>query len=95
MAARYHDASTPNVPTEDADAVKRGMIKRFFHYVNDPNVSKLKKIGLMVFFVFLVFWPIDLIPDPIPFVGWLDDIGYVIVDALALVSLFRKGDNGK
>lgn len=77
---------------EDA---KVGMARRFIRYVNDPSVGKMKKLGLMVVFAVLVVSPIDFIPDFIPFAGQVDDLGYVLVDVLAFVSLFRRGNSEK
>jgi uncharacterized membrane protein YkvA (DUF1232 family) len=68
---------------------KVGRAKRFFRYVNDPNVGKLKKFGVMVVFAVLIASPIDFIPDLIPVAGQADDLAYLAVDIMAAVSLLR------
>lgn len=35
---------------------------------------KLLKIGVLIIAILYFVWPIDLIPDIIPVVGYLDDI---------------------
>lgn len=45
---------------------------------NKPPFSampKWKRIAIIVFAVLYVLSPLDLIPDWIPVVGWLDDLG--------------------
>lgn len=69
---------------------KVGMAKRFFRYVNDPSVSKLKKFGLMVVFTVLIVSPIDIIPDFIPVAGQVDDVAYLALDLMAGVALVRN-----
>ena len=53
-------------------------------YFTDPQVATWRKaVGVAA--VLYVILPVDLIPDVIPFIGWLDDLG-VITAALAFVS---------
>ena len=55
---------------------------RFFR---DPRAS----LGIKLLFVFAVFYlvfPFDVVPDVLPFVGWLDDLGLV---AIATTFLFK------
>jgi uncharacterized membrane protein YkvA (DUF1232 family) len=52
----------------------RGMGSRFFRYLADGRVPLWKKLaGLLA--VLYVLSPVDAIPDFIPIVGWLDDLG--------------------
>jgi uncharacterized membrane protein YkvA (DUF1232 family) len=47
---------------------------RFLHYVRDPRVPRWRRyLGLFAVVYFLM--PVDGIPDFIPLVGWLDDLG--------------------
>jgi len=52
----------------------RGMGSRFVRYLKDGRVPLWKKLaGLMAVIYFLS--PVDAIPDFIPILGWLDDLG--------------------
>jgi uncharacterized membrane protein YkvA (DUF1232 family) len=61
--------------------------------LKDPAVSRGVKIraaiGLAVIFTYVVS-PIDLIPDVIPFAGWLDDI-VVVPLGFALLRIITPG----
>ncbi len=39
------------------------------------------------------FWPADAIPDILPLVGWLDDVGLLTLALSTLASSFRKRSN--
>ena len=54
-------------------------------YFRDPDANKWGK-GLVLFAALYAVFPLDLIPDVVPFVGWLDDLG---VMSLALYHLAR------
>lgn len=47
-------------------------------YVRSASVSRWKKL-LGVLAVVYAVMPIDLIPDVVPVLGWLDDIGFLTV----------------
>ena len=47
-------------------------------YVRSPSVARWKKL-LGVLAVAYAVMPFDLIPDVIPVLGWLDDIGFLAV----------------
>jgi|APLak6261679142_1056127.scaffolds.fasta_scaffold00002_153 uncharacterized membrane protein YkvA (DUF1232 family) len=47
-------------------------------YVRSPRVARWKKV-LGVLAVLYAVLPVDLIPDVVPFFGWLDDIGFLTV----------------
>ena len=53
--------------------------------------------GLAVFFLVLSLMytasPIDLVPDAIPVIGWLDDIGFLATAMINLVQQFSKDQN--
>lgn len=53
--------------------------------------------GLAIFFVIMsmiyTISPIDLVPDAIPVVGWLDDLGFLITATLNAVQQFTKDQN--
>ncbi len=54
-------------------------------YFRDPDASMVGK-GFVLFAALYALFPLDLIPDMIPMVGWLDDLG---VMSLALFHLAR------
>lgn len=47
---------------------------RALRYFKDKDVSALKKL-LALFAVLYVVSPVDAVPDVIPLMGWLDDVG--------------------
>ncbi|WP_129596491.1 YkvA family protein [Anaerophilus nitritogenes] len=54
--------------------------KGIYKLIKDPKVSKWKKIMIVGSIVYVIS-PIDLIPDPILGLGWIDDavvVGYMI-----------------
>jgi uncharacterized membrane protein YkvA (DUF1232 family) len=59
-----------------------GALGRFFR---DSQASMLGK-AFVVASVLYIVWPADAIPDVVPVIGWLDDLG---VAALALGYLSR------
>ncbi len=64
---------------------------RAWAYFRDPEVRLLKKL-LGVFAVAYVVLPFDLIPDFIPVLGWLDDVGIVSAVAWYLVRQIKNHD---
>lgn len=52
------------------------MIKFFL----DKNADWKPKLGVGLAVLYLI-WPVDLLPDLAPFIGWLDDIGFGAVAA--------------
>lgn len=53
-------------------------------YVRSPGVARWKKLLGMLAVVYTIL-PFDLIPDVIPVLGWLDDIGFLAV-AFAFIT---------
>ena len=53
--------------------------------LRDPKGPRMAKVVTLIAVLYLV-WPADLIPDIVPFLGWLDDLG---ITALALWWLHR------
>lgn len=52
-------------------------------YLRSKDVPWWKK-GLGVLGVLYIVWPFDIIPDLIPIIGWLDDLG-VLAALIAFV----------
>ena len=65
--------------------------------VLDMNGASPWQKGLAVFFVIMSLLytvsPIDLAPDAIPVVGWLDDVGFLLTATMNAVQQFAKDQN--
>ena len=62
---------------------------RFFNYVRDPRVSSWRKLaGVMAVLYFLS--PVDVLPDFIPVLGWLDDLGVLSAAAFFMVREVQR-----
>ncbi len=62
---------------------------KLWSYLRDPGVAAWRKLA-GVAAVAYVLWPLDLIPDGIPVLGWLDDAGIVAAAAAFLVVEVRR-----
>ena len=62
---------------------------KLWSYLRDPGVASWRKLA-GVAAVAYVIWPLDLIPDAIPVVGWLDDVGILAAAAAFLVAEVRR-----
>lgn len=58
--------------------------------------SRLRAVGLefskyagAALLVLLVPSPIDILPDPVPVIGWLDDVGYIAGAVMAVRSALQ------
>jgi uncharacterized membrane protein YkvA (DUF1232 family) len=52
-------------------------------FLKDPQVALWRK-GLLVGAVLYALWPLDVIPDALPVIGWLDDVGLLSLAAAAV-----------
>ncbi|MBZ4418733.1 YkvA family protein [Myxococcus sp. RHSTA-1-4] len=67
----------------------RGMGTRFFSYVRDSRVPLWRKLaGVMAVVYFLS--PVDALPDVLPILGWLDDIGVLSAAAFFMVREVQR-----
>jgi len=59
------------------------VIRLIARLVGDPHLPRAAKVALVAAAVYLAS-PLDLIPDVIPFVGWVDDLllAAVVVDGV-------------
>jgi len=57
-------------------------------YLADPAISPLRKGALALALLYIIS-PLDALPDVIPVVGWLDDIGVL---GLLVTTLMRDLD---
>jgi uncharacterized membrane protein YkvA (DUF1232 family) len=62
---------------------------KLYRYMKDPEVPTWRKLVGVAALAYLVS-PIDLIPDFIPFVGYLDDAGVLTAAALFTMNEVRK-----
>ena len=53
------------------------------NFLKDPEVARWRK-GLLVGAVVYALWPLDAIPDTIPVLGWLDDLGLMSLAVAAV-----------
>ena len=63
-------------------------IGQIFKFLRSKKISKIKKFFFILALVY-IFVPLDIIPDTIPVVGWLDDLG---IAYLALTYVFKQMD---
>ncbi len=50
--------------------------KAIWSFLRDGSSDWKPKVVAVAAIVYLI-WPIDLLPDLAPLIGWLDDIGFV------------------
>lgn len=67
----------------------RGMGTRFFSYVRDPRVSLWRKLAGVLAVLYFVS-PVDVLPDFIPVLGWLDDLGVLSAAAFFMVREVQR-----
>jgi uncharacterized membrane protein YkvA (DUF1232 family) len=65
------------------------MLKDVRGWFGDKTVSKWRKLLLGAALVYVVV-PFDAIPDAIPIVGWLDDLGLVSIALTSMLTDVRK-----
>ena len=65
--------------------------------VKDMNGASPMQKGLAFFLMIMSLLytvsPIDLAPDAIPVVGWLDDVGFLVTATMNAVQQFTKDQN--
>lgn len=74
-----------SVPAQD----RPGLIRRTLAYIGDPAVATWRKLMGGVAALYAV-WPFDAIPDVIPILGWLDDLGVAGLVAWYMVRQINK-----
>lgn len=67
----------------------RAMGTRFFSYVRDPRVPKWRRFAGLLAVAYFVL-PVDVIPDFLPILGWLDDLGVLSGAALFMVREVQR-----
>jgi len=59
-----------------------------WRFMRDPKADWKPKAAIVIAVIYLI-WPVDLIPDFAPILGWLDDIG---ITALAFAYLIHASN---
>ncbi|MBX5484222.1 MAG: DUF1232 domain-containing protein [Myxococcaceae bacterium] len=67
----------------------RGFGSKLVSYFKDPTVSVWRKFAGVAALAYLVM-PLDLLPDVIPVIGWLDDIGVLSAAAMFIVREVKR-----
>lgn len=67
----------------------RGMGSRFFRYLRDGRVPLWKKLAGLFAVLYFVS-PVDAIPDFLPILGWLDDLGVLSAAAFYMVRQVKQ-----
>ncbi|MCA9626499.1 MAG: DUF1232 domain-containing protein [Myxococcales bacterium] len=68
-------------------------IRASWRFFRDPAASLSVKLLFLTALVYVV-WPVDVVPDFIPVVGWLDDLGLLGIATaflLSSISPYRRG----
>ncbi len=60
--------------------------KNIVGYFRNPKTDWKPKVAVGLALLYLI-WPVDLFPDFLPFIGWLDDIG---IDVLVVWYLLYE-----
>lgn len=67
----------------------RAMGTRFFRYVRDPRVPMWRRFAGLLAVAYFVL-PVDVIPDFLPILGWLDDLGVLSGAAFFMVREVQR-----
>ena len=70
------------------DIVENGRLT--WRLMNDPRVSSFVKVAIPMLVALYLFFPIDFIPDLLPVLGQLDDIGVVLFGMSMIVRFSPK-----
>ncbi len=68
--------------------------RAIIRFVLDGRAPKLPKLVLLAAALYAVI-PVDLIPDLMPFVGWLDDMGILAAAMAWLLSAVAKYEDAR
>jgi uncharacterized membrane protein YkvA (DUF1232 family) len=67
----------------------RAMGTRFFRYVRDPRVPLWRRLAGFLAVIYFIS-PADAIPDILPILGWLDDLGVLSAAAFFVVREVQR-----
>lgn len=66
-----------------------GFGTKLYRYVKDPSVAlwrKLAGVGALAYTVM----PLDVVPDVLPIVGWLDDVGVLGAATMFMIREVKR-----
>lgn len=63
--------------------------RKLVAYMRDPNVALWRKLAGVAALAYLVM-PIDAVPDVLPVIGWLDDVGVLSAAAMFVTREVKK-----
>src|SRR6185295_4393055 len=66
-----------------------GSVGAAFRFMTDPGAGLGLKLLWLASLLYLVF-PFDLVPDLIPVLGWLDDLGLVAIASAFLIRAIAR-----
>lgn len=69
----------------------RGLSTKVIRYFRDPSVSLWRKLAGAAALAYTVM-PLDAVPDVIPVLGWLDDLGVLSAATWFIVREIRRHD---
>ena len=70
-----------------------GFPRQALRYFRDPRVRAWRKwvgVGALLY----TAWPLDVLPDVLPFIGWLDDVGVLGAAAAWMTRDIRRHARG-
>lgn len=67
----------------------RSMGSKFFRYMRDGRVPLWRKLAGVLAVVYFLS-PVDALPDIIPVLGWLDDVGVLSAAALFMMREVQR-----
>ena len=68
---------------------KQSLTNQVLGYIRDPAVALWRKASGLLAVVYVVS-PVDVLPDIVPIIGWLDDVGVAGAIAWFLIRDIRK-----
>jgi len=63
--------------------------RALYHFLRDPKADWKPKFFLVLVVLYLI-WPLDLVPDLAPVLGWLDDVGFTTLALTYLIYASKK-----
>jgi len=68
---------------------KLSLSKQVLFYIRDPAVALWRKAAGLAAAVYVIS-PVDFVPDILPLLGWLDDLGVVSAVAAFMIRDIRR-----